>query len=62
MALVAVVSVSENLLDVDKGIFFYAVFLSFFTFSNEDGSVINKPLPPVKYFVEVATNELVSTS
>jgi O-antigen ligase len=35
MALIAIVSLSENLLDVDKGIFFYAFFFSFFIFSNE---------------------------
>jgi len=33
--LVAVVSLSENLLDVDKGIFFYALFFCLFVFSNE---------------------------
>jgi O-antigen ligase len=35
MLLIAIVSLSENLLDVDKGIFFYAFFFSFFTFSCE---------------------------
>jgi O-antigen ligase len=35
MLLMAIVSLSENVLDVDKGIFFYAFFYSFFTFSNE---------------------------
>jgi len=35
MVLVAIVSLSENLLDVDKGIIFYAFFFSFFVFSNE---------------------------
>ena len=33
--LVGIVSFSENLLDVDKGIFFYAFFYSFFVFSTE---------------------------
>ena len=32
--LIACVSLSENLLDVDKGIFFYALFFSVFMFSN----------------------------
>jgi len=36
MLLIAIVSMSENLLDVDKGIFFYAFFFSFFAFSHED--------------------------
>lgn len=35
MVLITMVSVSENLLDVDKGIIFYALFFSFFVFSNE---------------------------
>jgi len=33
--LIAIVSISENILDVDKGIFFYAFFYSFFAFSHE---------------------------
>jgi O-antigen ligase len=44
MALIAIVSVSENLLDVDKGIFFYAFFFSFFIFSSEPPETILKPL------------------
>jgi O-antigen ligase len=36
MLLIAVVSLSENLLDVDKGIIFYAFFFTFFIFSHED--------------------------
>lgn len=39
MLLIAIVSLAENLLDVDKGIFFYAFFYSFFCFSTE-GSVV----------------------
>jgi O-antigen ligase len=35
MALIAIISLSENLLDVDKGISFYAFFFAFFIFSNE---------------------------
>lgn len=35
MALIAAVSFSENLLDVDKGIFYYAFFFSFFIFSQK---------------------------
>jgi len=38
MALIAFVSFSENLLDVDKGILFYAFFFSFFMFSADEGS------------------------
>jgi hypothetical protein len=36
MLLIAVVCLSENLLDVDKGVFFYAFFFTFFIFSHED--------------------------
>ncbi|MBC7401412.1 MAG: O-antigen ligase family protein [Mucilaginibacter sp.] len=35
MLLIAVVSLSENILDVDKGIIFYAFFFSFFIFSGD---------------------------
>jgi len=35
MLLIAIVSASENILDVDKGIIFYAFFFSFFTFSSQ---------------------------
>jgi O-antigen ligase len=48
MLMIAVVSFSENLLDVDKGIIFYAFFFSFFIFS---GDVVDKPetAPPLNY-------------
>jgi O-antigen ligase len=35
MLLVAIVSCSENVLDVDKGIFYYAFFFSFFVYRND---------------------------
>jgi O-antigen ligase len=35
LALIAIVSLSENILDVNKGIFFYSFFLSFFLISNK---------------------------
>ncbi|MBC7398305.1 MAG: O-antigen ligase family protein, partial [Mucilaginibacter sp.] len=35
MLLIAIVSLSENILDVDKGIIFYAFFFSFFIFSGD---------------------------
>jgi len=34
--LIIIVSLSENVLDVDKGVFFYAFFYSFFSFSIEE--------------------------
>jgi O-antigen ligase len=42
MLLIAVVSLSENILDVDKGIIFYAFFFSFFIFSGDD-NIITAP-------------------
>lgn len=42
MILVATVSVSENILDVNKGIFFYSFFFSFFVFN------VSKPLAPAE--------------
>ncbi|MBB3054637.1 O-antigen ligase family protein [Mucilaginibacter gotjawali] len=36
LVIVAIVSFSENLLDVDKGVIFYAFFFSFFFFLNEE--------------------------
>lgn len=38
MVLLAVVSLSEDYLAVDKGVFFYAVFFSFFTLSNPENN------------------------
>lgn len=37
MGLIAIVSIAENILDVNKGIFFYSFFLSFFLNSNKPG-------------------------
>ncbi len=42
ITIITVVSLSENFLDVDKGIIFYAFFLSFFIFSNENPKLISK--------------------
>ncbi|MES2376483.1 MAG: O-antigen ligase family protein [Bacteroidota bacterium] len=43
MLLVATVSLSENILDVDKGIIFYAFFFSFFIFSGDKKAVTTAP-------------------
>ena len=50
MLLIAVVSISENLLDVDKGTIFYAFFFSFFTFSvaKEQEKRVRQPKPPIQ--------------
>jgi O-antigen ligase len=44
MTLIATVSISENLLDVDKGIIFYAFFFSFFIFSGKRRQSASIPL------------------
>lgn len=64
MLLITFVSFSENFLDVDKGIFFYAYFFSFFVFSDNkrpglaDAPDItnNAPLEHIYYLDELATN------
>jgi len=53
MAIIACVSLSENLLDVDKGIIFYAFFFSFFLFSADE----NKSIPKDDLLTFVATND-----
>jgi O-antigen ligase len=44
MLIIICVSFSENLLDVDKGIFYYAFFYSFFIFSTGDAAMSVKPV------------------
>jgi O-antigen ligase len=46
MTLIALISLSENLLDVDKGVFFYVVFFSFFIFSATKSAGIHKSVSP----------------
>lgn len=41
MMLVSIVSISESILNAEKGIFFYALFLSFFAFSGNTKSTLN---------------------
>jgi O-antigen ligase len=62
MILVALVSMSENLLDADKGAIFYAFFYSFFVFSSEQHEPINIPLKRHKFFRKVATKQAVTSS
>ena len=62
MLVITFVSFSENYLDVDKGVIFYAFFFSFFFFSdggkhagNIELSIKNEPVKQ-EYFKELATN------
>jgi O-antigen ligase len=41
MLMIAIVSLSENVLDVDKGVFFYGFFFSFFLFSYPQRKMVN---------------------
>jgi O-antigen ligase len=58
MAIIACVSLSENLLDVDKGIIFYAFFFSFFLFSADE----NKSVKKDDLLTFVATNDRFESS
>ncbi|NOW93867.1 O-antigen ligase [Mucilaginibacter sp. SG564] len=63
MLIIAVVSVSENLLDVDKGVMFYSFFFSFFLFSAPDNkTIIKEQQKPDEYLIPLATNALAATS
>lgn len=42
MLLIAVVSFAENMLDVDKGVIFYAFFFSFFFYSDQSGKGVKR--------------------
>lgn len=46
MAIITTVSFSENFLDVDKGIFFYAFFFPFFIFSDEQAALNHTSIKP----------------
>ncbi len=50
MLLIAIVSLSENLLDVDKGVCFYAFFFSFFAFSTEKPQKIGWNPMKIRFF------------
>lgn len=58
IAIIACVSLSENLLDVDKGIVFYAFFFTFFLYSADD----NKSAKNKEILSLVATNDGITSS
>jgi O-antigen ligase len=62
MLLIAVVSLSENLLDVDKGIIFYAFFFTFFVVDKTEQSVDYQTKQSKQYFAPVATNQVAVAS
>ncbi|MBS1526328.1 MAG: O-antigen ligase family protein [Bacteroidetes bacterium] len=62
MLLLAVVSLSENILDADKGVMYYSFFFSFFVFIAEQKIRPTLPLKQRKYLREVATKAMAVTS
>ena len=63
MLVIIIVSFTENILDMDKGVMFYSFFFSFFIFSDVEDQIVNKgKLSPYDYLSPVATNELTVTS
>jgi len=63
MLVIAVVSVTENILDVDKGVMFYSFFFSFFIFSAPDNETITQEQQKTDdYLIPLATNVLAVTS
>ena len=61
ITIVAVVSVSENMLDVDKGTFFYAFFFCFFMFSDEKKRENPVPELPQSKIISAYENILAET-
>ncbi|HTD41032.1 MAG TPA: O-antigen ligase family protein [Mucilaginibacter sp.] len=62
MILITIVSLSENVLDADKGVMFYSFFLSFFIFISEQPEKINLPEKRHKYLRKAATKHVIESS
>ncbi|MEN0055571.1 MAG: O-antigen ligase family protein [Mucilaginibacter sp.] len=63
MLIITIVSFTENLLDVDKGVMFYSLFFSLFIFSNTNNkNVIKRETESDDYLTSLATNTLPVTS
>jgi O-antigen ligase len=62
MMLLAVVSLSENILDVDKGVMFYSFFFPFFVFISEQKESLSIPIKRFKNLRKVATNRMADPS
>jgi len=62
MILIAIVSLSENVLDADKGVMFYSFFFSFFVFASEQQEKINLPAKRHIYLRNAATKAAVAPS
>jgi hypothetical protein len=62
MMLLAVVSLSENILDADKGVMFYSFFFPFFIFIAGQKETLALPFERHKNLRRVATNRNAITS
>jgi O-antigen ligase len=62
MTLLAVVSLSENILDVDKGVMFYSFFFPFFVFIAEQKESLSIPTKRHKNLRKMATNRMADPS
>lgn len=62
MILIAVVSLSENVLDADKGVMFYSIFLNYFVFVSGQPEKIILPVKRHKFFRKVATKQAIEPS
>jgi len=62
MMLMAIVSLSENVLDADKGVMFYSIFLSYFVFVSEQPEKINLPIKRHKFLRKAATKQAIEPS
>lgn len=62
MMLLAIVSLSENILDVDKGVMFYSFFFAYFVFVAEQKEKLQIPIKRHKYLRKVATNHIIVPS
>jgi O-antigen ligase len=60
--LIALVSLSENVLDADKGVLFYSFFFSFFVFATGPEATIHIPVKRHKYLRKVATKQAIAPS
>ncbi|MDO3624772.1 O-antigen ligase [Mucilaginibacter sp. BT774] len=62
MILIAIVSLSENVLDADKGVMFYSILLSYFVFVSEQPENINIHIRGHKFLRKAATNQTIESS
>jgi O-antigen ligase len=63
LLVIAIVSLSENVLDADKGVMFYSLFFSFFLFSGLKKAIpVKIDTPKREYLDALATNSLAVTS